>query len=96
MNSLPSKGCVIFVDDEQEVRISSTQTLELEGFEVIAFARAPGALEHLSATWPGVIVTDLRMPKMDGLTLLEKQSVIILNQQSGSEIRNVIVILFKK
>lgn len=66
------QGEVIFVDDEGEVRNSSTQTLELEGFQVTAFARAHAALESITPAWRGVVVTDVRMPEMDGLALLEK------------------------
>ncbi len=63
---------IIIVDDEDDVREAYAQTLQLEGFEVAAFASAPEALKSITLDWPGVVVTDLRMPRMDGLELLEK------------------------
>lgn len=63
---------VIFIDDEEEVRLSTTQTLELEGFEVTALASAEVALKHISQSWPGVVVTDVKMPRLDGFSLLNK------------------------
>lgn len=61
---------IILIDDEDEVRLSVSQTLELEGFEVLAFAGGEEALEHITPNWPGIVVTDLKMPRMDGLEVL--------------------------
>jgi len=63
---------VIIVDDEKHVRLSSAQTLGLEGFRVATFARAHDALPHLSAAYPGVVISDIRMPGMDGMAFLER------------------------
>ena len=63
---------VIFIDDEEDVRLSGKQTLELEGLDVVALASAEEALDHLSADWPGVVVTDIKMPRMSGLDLLAR------------------------
>ena len=63
---------VILVDDESEVRDAYRQMLELEGFEVAASPDAEGALAHVSQQWPGVLVSDIRMPRMNGLELFEK------------------------
>jgi two-component system C4-dicarboxylate transport response regulator DctD len=69
-------GLVIFIDDDEEVRISGAQTLELEGFEVIALDSAQAALEHISVTWPGIVVSDVKMPTMSGIDLLERVTMI--------------------
>lgn len=69
-------GSVIFIDDEEEVRLSGRQTLEIEGFETIALEAAEAALDHLTAAWPGVVVTDIKMPGMDGMELLDRISQI--------------------
>ncbi len=65
-------GPVILVDDEVEVRASISQTLELEGCEVMAVAHPTEALDHLTRDWPGIVISDLRMPKMDGLAFQSK------------------------
>jgi two-component system C4-dicarboxylate transport response regulator DctD len=61
---------VILIDDEKHIRIAGCQTLELAGYEVLALDSADGALNHLGVDWPGVIVTDINMPGMDGLAFM--------------------------
>jgi len=61
---------VILVDDEEAVRLSTGQTLELMGFEVSCLARAERALERVRRGFDGVLVSDIKMPKMSGLDLL--------------------------
>lgn len=63
-------GEVILVDDEEAVRLSTAQSLELEDFEVTSFARAERALERVRRGFEGVLVSDIRMPQVDGLALL--------------------------
>ncbi|MES9962084.1 MAG: sigma-54 dependent transcriptional regulator [Candidatus Sedimenticola sp. 20ELBAFRAG] len=63
---------IILIDDEEEVRLSVSQTLELEGFEVEAFANAQQALDVLSPNWPGIVISDLKMPRVDGQELLKQ------------------------
>ena len=65
-----SAGSVILVDDEEDVRLAAGQSLELEGFDVTCFARAERALERIGRGFDGVLVSDIRMPKMDGMSLL--------------------------
>ncbi|KAA0578389.1 sigma-54-dependent Fis family transcriptional regulator [Azospirillum sp. B21] len=62
---------VLLIDDDPEVLDSSRQTLELEGFSVQAVTDPAAALVRLGSSWPGVVVTDVRMPGMDGFALLE-------------------------
>lgn len=61
---------IILIDDEDEVRLSVAQTLELKGFTVTAFAEPEKALNHITANFAGIVVTDLKMPRMDGLAVL--------------------------
>jgi len=67
---------VLLVDDEKSIRMSLAQSIELAGFEVITCASAEAALEQLRAQWDGVIVSDISMPGMDGLTLMGQISNI--------------------
>ena len=63
---------VIFIDDDQHIRMANTQTLDLAGFEVTGLQRAERGLPLLSWDWAGVVVCDIRMEGMDGLTFLQK------------------------
>ena len=63
---------VLLIDDDGEVLDSSRQTLELEGFAVQATTEPAAVLAPLGPSWPGVVVTDVRMPGMDGFALLER------------------------
>lgn len=65
-------GEVLLVDDEPRVRLASRQTLELAGYEVHDYESAEQALEHLDPDWRGVVVSDVRMPGIDGLELLRR------------------------
>jgi len=59
-----------FLDDEKHLRTACSQALELAGFEVDSFASADGVLDGISTSWPGVLVSDIRMAKTDGLALI--------------------------
>lgn len=67
----PSVNSVLIVDDEADVRDACTQLLELEGFDVKGAADAETALTMISWNWPGVLITDMRMPRKDGLELFK-------------------------
>jgi two-component system C4-dicarboxylate transport response regulator DctD len=61
---------VLFVDDEEPLRIAAQQTLELADLECRCFDRAASALPVIGPDFPGILVTDIRMPGMDGTELL--------------------------
>jgi len=63
---------VLFVDDEEHLRIGGRQTFELADISVASFETAEGALKHITPEFSGVLVTDIRMPGMDGVALLQK------------------------
>ena len=62
-------GTVAFVDDEDEIRRANAQSLELAGFSVEPYSSAQEALKRLGRDFPGVVVTDVRMPVIGGLEL---------------------------
>ena len=64
-------NAVILVDDDRDLRRATAQTLELAGLGVQAYGRATEALNALPVDFSGVIVTDIRMPEIDGLQLFE-------------------------
>ncbi len=69
---IDSRAQVILVDDDPHLRQALSQTLDLAGLKVVALADAQGLAERIEADWPGVVVSDIRMPGIDGLQLLEQ------------------------
>ena len=67
---------LIFVDDDPDLRRATTQMLMLAGFDVQAFDSAEAALPSVSETFEGPIVTDIRMPRMNGLAFFERVRAI--------------------
>jgi len=57
---------VIVIDDDQDVREATEQTLMLQGFAVKTYARAEDVISSMDIDFTGVIVCDVRMPGMDG------------------------------
>ncbi|QVM82981.1 sigma-54-dependent transcriptional regulator [Novosphingobium decolorationis] len=60
---------IALVEDDEDLARSTAQLLKLAGFEVTLFDRAQSALDVLDADWPGVVVTDVRMPGISGIDL---------------------------
>ncbi len=67
---MSSKGTIFVVDDEESMRMAVSQWLTLADYKVESFANAKTALKNLSHEFDGVLITDIRMPVMDGLELM--------------------------
>src|SRR5262252_6366478 len=65
-----SKARVLIVDDEKSMRDLLSITLEKEGYDVQTAAGGEPAIEMLHRDPVDVVITDLRMPKVDGLQVL--------------------------
>ena len=63
---------VVFIDDDKYIRKSTVQSLQMEGFEVESFGDASSALANIEAANTGVIVSDIMMPGLSGLELLQR------------------------
>ncbi len=63
---------VYIIDDDEAVRDSLSLLLESAGHLVEAFEAAADALESCQSRLPACIITDVRMPEMDGLEFQEK------------------------
>lgn len=67
-----SAPVVLLVEDDADLRHAVTQALTLAGFDVRAHATAESALAALGPALDGVVVTDVRLPRMDGMELLDR------------------------
>lgn len=67
---IDEKVQVILIDDDPHLRQALYQTLDLAGLNVLPLAEATGLAGRIERNWPGVVVSDIRMPGMDGLELL--------------------------
>ena len=63
---------IAIVDDEKDMRQSISQWLALSGYDTETFASAEEALGTLGADYPGIVISDIKMPGMDGIQLLRK------------------------
>src|SRR5476651_1944413 len=60
---------VLLVEDDPTVREGSEQALQLAGLDVLAFHSAELAYKLLTPGFPGIVVSDVRLPGMSGLEL---------------------------
>ena len=60
---------IALVEDDDDLRTSTAQWLTLAGFAVDSFAAAAPALAAIDAHYPGLVVTDVRMPHMSGIEM---------------------------
>jgi two-component system response regulator AtoC len=85
-----SKPTVLVVDDEELIRWSLAEHLKGEGYHVVQGANGREALEQVRATAPDLVLLDLKMPEMDGMTALRtlreegfEVPVIVLTAHGG-------------
>jgi two-component system C4-dicarboxylate transport response regulator DctD len=63
---------VLVVDDDNNIRQTLVDILSMEGYATEAFASAVGVSERAGRGDVGLVVTDINMPDVDGLELLEQ------------------------
>jgi excisionase family DNA binding protein len=63
---------ILVVDDEQAVRDLLAKTLTMADYDVDAASDGPAAIERLRAVTYDLLITDLKMPGMDGLSLIRE------------------------
>ncbi len=65
------KQTILIVDDEQDIREVLSLALSDMGHTVLAAAEGEEALRLFRAERPPIVVTDIKMPGMDGIDLLQ-------------------------
>ena len=63
---------IALVDDDRNILTSVAMTLEAEGFEVETYHDGQSALDGFSKRMPDMAVLDIKMPRMDGMDLLQR------------------------
>lgn len=63
---------IFVVDDERIIRVALTDELRDAGHEVFEFSNAEAALLLLKTEEPNLVITDLKMPDMNGIEFLER------------------------
>ncbi len=85
---MATKERILVVDDEQNARTALRTLLSEEGYEIAEAADGEEALAKIAELDPAVVLTDMRMPKMDGITLIKKA------REAGSEAAFVMMTAF--
>ena len=60
---------ILLVDDDRDLLVPLADQLRHDGFDVTTARDGDEALRRLDASWPDLLIIDLLMPRMDGLTL---------------------------
>lgn len=66
------KGRLLIVDDEQEIREMLSRHFRMMDYDVALACNGREALEVLAKTRTDVVISDIRMPEMDGVALLRE------------------------
>ena len=59
---------VLVIEDDPDVRLGCEQALQLEGIPTHSAGSVEEARRFLCADYPGIVVSDIRLPRMDGLS----------------------------
>ncbi|MFQ5686844.1 MAG: sigma-54-dependent transcriptional regulator [Candidatus Scalindua sp.] len=71
-----AKQTVLIVDDQESIRLALSRMLSKEGYEVLLADEGEKALDVLREKKVNVMLSDLKMPKMDGLQLLKASKLV--------------------
>jgi CheY-like chemotaxis protein len=86
-NPAANSVAVLVVDDDQDIRETIREVLEAEGYSVATAENGAAALERLRQVHPQLILLDLTMPVMDGISFREEQ----MNDDSLSAIPTIVM-----
>ena len=63
---------VLIIEDDPDVALGCEQALQLEGIAAECVGSAEQARRRLGRDFPGIVVSDIRLPKMDGMSFLRE------------------------
>ena len=63
---------ILIIDDHETILENTAELLDMEGYETITALNGKDGLEKVIRLVPDVVLCDLRMPKMDGFTVLKR------------------------
>ncbi len=66
----------LFIDDDEDLRLAAKQMFDLAAIKARILSSAEQALAIISRDYPAILVSDIRMPQMDGIELLKKTILI--------------------
>ncbi|MDP1582652.1 MAG: response regulator FixJ [Bradyrhizobium sp.] len=69
---MPNKGKIYVIDDDEAMRDSLNFLLDSAGFHVTLFESAQNFLDRLAGLEFGCVVSDVRMPGIDGIEMLKR------------------------
>jgi two-component system response regulator FixJ len=69
---MPPEGCAYIIDDDDAARESLAFLIRSAGLSVHAYSDPAAFLDDLALVRSGCIITDIRMPHMDGIELLRR------------------------
>ncbi|MDQ6902407.1 MAG: response regulator [Bacteroidota bacterium] len=64
------KSCILIIEDNEDIRESSVEILELSGYEVLQAANGKAGVDIINKRHPDLILCDIMMPELDGLGVL--------------------------
>lgn len=76
MNTSAGRERILIVDDDENVAILFKKILGKEGYEIDSASSGEEALSSLEAQWFDLVVSDLRMPGLDGLEFLRRAKLL--------------------
>lgn len=62
---------IMLIDDDAAFRTALADSFEIAGLDIETYGDGQSALANLSADFPGIVVTDIRMPRIDGHAVME-------------------------
>jgi len=65
------RNIILLVDDDPDILKLMTMRLRAAGYDTIPVSNGEAALAHIALSSPDLVITDLRMPGMDGLSLFD-------------------------